>query len=154
MGEQMVRADIVERPQIVEWRIEGFYVGGPKAGQTIAPCGPPNVRWVFGTTARIRMACGEKVFTGMLEVRYDHGPSRYTGYVYYVGRRLLCINRCPFGTGREEVAGDEPRRGDCWADRYRVRRVRANEYLLYDLDGVEKEPDDYRLGLRATKIKP
>jgi len=154
MGERLVRADIVERLRIAEWKIEGFYADRLKAGQTVAPYGLPNSRRVFGTTTRIRSARGEKVFTGMLEERYDNGRSRYASYVYYVNRRLLCINRHPFGSDRNKAANDESRHGECWIDRYRVRRVGMNEYLLYDLRGVEKEPNDYQTGLWAVKTEP
>jgi hypothetical protein len=68
------------------------------------------------------------------EVRLNH-KLETTEYTYCPADRQLYIDRSDYKPdGFVNI---------CINDRYRVEHIRRNEYWLYDLEGVEKEPEDY-----------
>ena len=134
----------VKNPLLGTWRIEGIYTCDPEQGWMFFPCIPENVRWTFTESGQFDFPDEGTAFVGTLEEHFGPDDSLETFYACYAGRRLLYIER-------SEVAED----GFvdlCVTDRYRIECTAPDECWLYDLEDVDREPEEYRFVLKIRKI--
>lgn len=100
--------------------------------------------WEFEEERRLSFNSGAKAFEGKLKEDFEDSPKEITEYAYYPSDRQLYIDRSDYAPdGFCNI---------CINDRYRVEHIRNNEYWLYDLEDVEKEPEDYRFRMKVKVV--
>lgn len=107
--------------------------------------GKNSFMWEFEQERQIKIPSGEIVYKGKLREHFAASPKEMTGYIYYPSEHLLHIDRSGYTRGTVHSI--------CINDRYRVEHIRDNEYWLYDLEGVEKEPEGYRFRMKIRMIE-
>jgi hypothetical protein len=128
-----------------KWRIVSLYCNVVEQGWTLFKrYGPQDFIWEFTEIASVRLPTGGVLHSGVLhEVRLKHEPQP-TEYSYCPADRHLYIDRsCYEPDGFTNI---------CINDRYRVEHIREDEYWIYDLENVEKEPEGYRFRMKIKKL--
>ncbi len=121
---------------IGKWRIVGLYCNVVEQRWTLFKrYGSKSFVWEFCEIGSVRFPNGSTLHSGVLrELRSKHEPET-TEYTYCPVDRLLYIDRSDYLQPDGFV-------NICINDRYRVEHIRGEEYWLYDLEDVEKEPED------------
>ena len=99
--------------------------------------------WEFTPQKEVQFLNGEMDCSGILKETYPDWETT-TEYNYYPGERKLAVDRSIYLPDGFLDA--------CIEEHYRVERVGDGTLRLYDLEGVEKEPDDYELILELEKM--
>ncbi len=129
-----------------KWKIVSVYCYVQQQGWTFMKrYGPGDFIWEFEQERQLLSRVGESGFEGKLHEHFSDTPKGVTEYAYYPCDRKLYIDRSDY----EPVGYCNI----CVNDRYRAEYIRENEYWLYDLEDVEKEPEDYRFRLKIKKIR-
>jgi hypothetical protein len=128
-----------------KWRIISLYCNVVDQGWTLFKrYGSKSFVWEFCEIGSVRFPSGSVLHSGVLhEVRPKH-KAETTEYSYCSADRQLYIDRSDYEPdGFVNI---------CINDCYRVERVTETEYWLYDLEDVEKEPEDYRFRIKIKKL--
>ena len=134
-----------ENPFVGKWKIVSLYCNVVEQGWTLFKrYGHGAFVWEFCEIGSVRFPVGSVFHSGVLrELRSKHDPET-TEFTYCAADRLLYIDRSDYEPdGFVNV---------CINDRYRVEHIRGEEYWLYDLEDVEKEPEDYRFRMKIKRI--
>lgn len=106
--------------------------------------GHKSFRWEFIQEKEIPFPDGTVAYEGRLKEHFKDSPKEQTEFAYYPSDRQLYIDRSDYAPdGFCNI---------CINDRYRVEHIGKNDYWLYDLEDVEKEPDDYRYRIKIRAI--
>ncbi len=141
----MKSASMEENPFNGKWRIVSLYCNVVEQGWTLFKrYGSKSFVWEFCEIGSVRFPTGSTLHSGVLsESRLKYEPET-TEFTYCSADRLLYIDRSDYEPdGFVNI---------CINYRYRVEHIRGDEYWLYDLEDVEKEPEDYRFRMKIKKI--
>jgi len=106
--------------------------------------GPKSFTWEFAPEKQLDFPSGGMAYEGKLKEHFHASPKEITEFAYYPADRQLYIDRSDY-----ELDGFI---NICINDRYRVEHIGGNDYWLYDLEDVEKEPEDYKFRMKVRKI--
>lgn len=125
-----------------KWKVVSLYAYVQEQGWTLfRRYGHNSFIWEFEQTKILNFPSGEVAYEGKLKEHFIHSPKEETEYAYYPSDRQLYIDRSDYlEDGFCNI---------CINDRYRVEHIRKNEYWLYDLEDVEKEPEDYQFKIKV-----
>ncbi|VDR33835.1 Uncharacterised protein [Alistipes sp. cv1] len=128
-----------------KWKVVSLYCFVQEQGWTLFKrYGHNSFFWEFEEVRKLEFPTGTVAYEGRLKEHFIHSPKEETEYAYYPSDRQLYIDRSDY----------EPDGfcNICINDRYRAEHIRKNEYWLYDLEDVEKEPEDYRYRIKIRQV--
>ncbi len=128
-----------------KWRVVSLCCNVVEQGWTLFKrYGRKSFVWEFCEIGSVRFPVGSVIHSGILrELRLKREPET-TEFTYCAADRLLYIDRSDYEPdGFVNI---------CINDRYRVEHIRGDEYWLYDLEDVEKEPEDYKFKMKIKKL--
>ncbi len=128
-----------------KWRVVSLYCNVVKQGWMLFKrYRPKSFVWEFCEIGSVRFPIGSVLHSGVLRESRPKSEPETTEYTYCAADRLLYIDRSDYEPdGFVNI---------CINDRYWVEHIRGDEYWLYDLEDVEKEPEDYRFRMKIKKI--
>lgn len=132
-----------KNPFVGKWTVEKQYYNDNALGWILYRIyGYKYFVWEFAETKKIDLPYGGVMCEGtLLETGKEMKPC-LTTYMYYPCEGKLYIDRSSFlDDGFMDI---------CENDIYRVEKVNKKDLFLYDLENVEREPQDY---LFRTKIR-
>lgn len=106
--------------------------------------GHQDIIWEFVENPTFTIYNGVVMFHGKLREHFKSNPAKDTAFNYYPVERMLQIDRSDHDSG-----------GICSMyihERYRVEYIAENYYWIYDLESVEKEPEDYFFRFKLERM--
>lgn len=100
--------------------------------------------WEFKPERTTKYPDGTDEYSGILTEWFADGRKEEKEYYFYKSESQLYIDR--------SIYTPEGFTDFFFNDRYRIVAGKNNEYILYDLDEVESEPDDYYGRIIITPI--
>lgn len=127
-----------------KWRIAALYANVVGQGWTLfKEYEPDEFTWGFTESLRLTFPAGTFVYSGKMLEQIKDGKDFLTEFSYFAEDRQLYIDRSDYA--------EDGFCNICINDRYRVEQISPAELWLYDLEDVEKEPEDYRFRIKAIK---
>lgn len=129
-----------------KFKVVSLYLNIANQGWTLFKrYGNNSFLWEFLPDKTLRFRTGAVAYAGKLKEHFKDSPKEVTEFAWYPEDKKLYIDRSDY----------EPDGfcNICINDRYRVEWINKTDFWLYDLDGVEKEPEDYRYRMKAKNMK-
>lgn len=119
----------------VKWEIIAVESYDPEKGWTAREPYEKCLTWEFRQEKTTEYPDGSDEYSGILTEHFEDGHEKETEFHYYGSDKQLYIDR--------SVYTRDGYTDYFFNDRYRITEGGNGDYILYDLDEVETEPDDY-----------
>ena len=141
----MSKTHYPRNPFTGRWKVLSLYCNVHGQGWTLFKVyGHKSFVWEFTETKCIEFPSGGVMYDGKLrELRWKHEPEE-TEYSYYTKEKHLYIDRSDIE--------DDGFINICINDSYQVEWINKNDMWIYDLDKVNKEPEEYRFRMKLRRL--
>lgn len=141
----MASNDKIENPFTGHFAITDLYCNSEEYSWILFRVnGQEDVVWEFVQTQELTFRSGNVVYGGKLIEHLKGHEDIVTEYAYYPREKCLYIDRTQYAdAGFFRI---------CINNRLRVEPIDETTYWLYGLEGIENEPEDYRLRMKVKKI--
>lgn len=141
----MAKKRYPRNPFTGQWKVLSLYCNVHDQGWILFKVyGHKSFVWEFTETDKIKFPSGTVVYGGKLrELRRKEEPFE-TEFAYYPSDKHLYIDR-------SDIAEDGFI-NTCINERYRVERINDKDLWIYDLEDVNKEPQEYCFKMKIRKL--